>query len=921
MAMRIDRLLNGGPSVPQSSSAYDPSPSSSAAAFTVKPHPTIETLIHHHPRSTSSTSSPSELLSHEPYSPYEQATSHSREPTISSRSSYSGPSLNPSTAATSPSEQAMPPLHVSNSSRKKSLHSPKENRDMTPSQSSSFSGRTLPSLTAIFSNMSTSLPPNGESAVSPHSSTPVYPYGPDTSYFASSYALAATMNSNETYAQYQPPHHYHPYQQHRHNDNNNSLMSFAEVATELGGRRNLELAAAAEVLTGRGGGTCTIRQAENVSDGAGYARDKSGNRGHDITDSGAVPNRPFLSDLDPALRPVSVGSLASTGRTIRVEPHDDNVDNHRNRPETLPVERASLDSAYDHEAPLFRPSPEPSPQPVQLTVDTNIAGPSNSGPLHIPSPSPHEFLSQPPKCSYCTVCTTNSPLRKVVSHIFGRNKLSTRQIPKNVWVYYCRKHYQRSRYRNPRGFARQQVLLVKRQCERLELWGGVKDWIIKVRRREELRMNREGENGEEVMEDVDDLMEDADVVDDDEPESAGPTSEHSSRRNSTAQGRRPSSVGGSNWMLRHTGTNKTIKDVYRLLDRIESEVQDNGGKFPDVELLPNVDLARAVSISLPEGDHSNGAHGDEEDGDDEGDEGGTAGWKGSKKRRRVDSASGSSGAEGNGKRAKGTKTKKGAERKGKGKTKSHAEIAPANQEHRNGPARNSELQGKRRGDVHATSQATNSQSESILKAHGQDEHMHGVNESFGSDQAPSRRVVSLDSTRNNQNEQQIATPPPSASASSRRSSPTMEEGHSLIPRTPSSQLGNVKSRQSEKSFAEHASSSPVYEISRRSLRFIPPSQPTYAHSQAPRQTRRNSAQVAHTPKQLAGIAGEPLHRFDFRRNETLVFGELIEDHQIKSTERKTSSVSDHGNIGTRRGRSNAGEVGGEVLDCITVANI
>ena len=266
-------------------------------------------------------------------------------------------------------------------------------------------------------------------------------------------------------------------------------------------------------------------------------------------------------------------------------------------------------------AQTTRPAIKPADQSSALAAAAEIksshvlSGPEDKSDV--------SFLREEPKCSYCPVCSTGSPLRKVVSHIFGRNKLSTRQIPKNVWVYYCRKHYQRSRYRNPRGFARQQVLLVRRQCERLEQWGGVKQWVIKVRRREELRMTREEEDGG-AAEEVEDMADEeggeegggkavAMALDEDEAATNG---EGGSRRSSNATvtnspgagggGSRRGSVGGgsgSGWIRKYTGREKTIQDVYRLLDKIEVEVQKNGGKFPDVELLPNVDLALAVSAN------------------------------------------------------------------------------------------------------------------------------------------------------------------------------------------------------------------------------------------------------------------------------------------------------------------------------------
>lgn len=47
---------------------------------------------------------------------------------------------------------------------------------------------------------------------------------------------------------------------------------------------------------------------------------------------------------------------------------------------------------------------------------------------------------------------------------------------------------------------------------------------------------------------------------------------------------------GGSWIQDFVGRNKGIQEIYTLLDRIEVEVSGNGGKFPDVELLPNVDL-------------------------------------------------------------------------------------------------------------------------------------------------------------------------------------------------------------------------------------------------------------------------------------------------------------------------------------------
>lgn len=205
-----------------------------------------------------------------------------------------------------------------------------------------------------------------------------------------------------------------------------------------------------------------------------------------------------------------------------------------------------------------------------------------------------------PSCSYTAGCSTGSPLRKVVSHIFGRNKLCTRQIPKGVWVHYCRKHYQRSRYRNPSGFALLQCDLVRKQIDRLDMWGGVSDWIIKVRKREELRLNKE--NAElaagRMLDDVD-SDQDGITTGARAGRASTPPGKGNSLRNSvdsrhqtakqTAAG--PSSTSSSRWLVKFTGNGKTTEQVLEVLSIIESEIRDTKSNFPDIEILPNVSTA------------------------------------------------------------------------------------------------------------------------------------------------------------------------------------------------------------------------------------------------------------------------------------------------------------------------------------------
>lgn len=78
--------------------------------------------------------------------------------------------------------------------------------------------------------------------------------------------------------------------------------------------------------------------------------------------------------------------------------------------------------------------------------------------------------------------------RKVVSHFFGRNKASTKLFPDAVWVHYCRKHYQRARYRADQWPFTQCELLLE-SLSRMEQWDGVESFEITLRRREILRVS------------------------------------------------------------------------------------------------------------------------------------------------------------------------------------------------------------------------------------------------------------------------------------------------------------------------------------------------------------------------------------------------------------------------------------------------
>ncbi|KAJ5621484.1 hypothetical protein N7528_006267 [Penicillium herquei] len=100
-------------------------------------------------------------------------------------------------------------------------------------------------------------------------------------------------------------------------------------------------------------------------------------------------------------------------------------------------------------------------------------------------------------CEFSRPCSmTPSPdgmhYRKVVSHFFGRNKASTKLFPEFIWVHYCRKHYQRARYRADL-WPFTQCELVLESLARMEEWGGVEDFQLTLRRRELKRVAGEEE--------------------------------------------------------------------------------------------------------------------------------------------------------------------------------------------------------------------------------------------------------------------------------------------------------------------------------------------------------------------------------------------------------------------------------------------
>ncbi|KAI0851288.1 hypothetical protein F5Y00DRAFT_259824 [Daldinia vernicosa] len=182
-----------------------------------------------------------------------------------------------------------------------------------------------------------------------------------------------------------------------------------------------------------------------------------------------------------------------------------------------------------------------------------------------------------PVCMYQQDCDTGSTLRKAISHIFGRNKTCTRNIPTKVWVHYCRKHYQRSRYRNGPEWADTQCELVQRQIRRVQEWsdenqrtgqpGVVKDWSLSMRKREKTRIEEKSfkkRSHREYNEDEDDVIPDNAVL------------------NGTAV---PS------WLRDRCGSGYTTAEIEEIVARMRNEIRENySTQIPDIEILPNISM-------------------------------------------------------------------------------------------------------------------------------------------------------------------------------------------------------------------------------------------------------------------------------------------------------------------------------------------
>lgn len=183
---------------------------------------------------------------------------------------------------------------------------------------------------------------------------------------------------------------------------------------------------------------------------------------------------------------------------------------------------------------------------------------------------------------YVEDCDTNSTPRKAISHLLGRNKMCTRLIPPHVWVQYCRKHYQRARYRNMSGWPPLQCELVQQQIKRLEAWSDenaakgsgpvVKDWTLTLRKREQARRDLASEGNSNVQE----------IGDNSEPEV-----EEGRHGRMDKNDDPPQAV--PDWLFNMVGNGYSNADISSIFERIRQSILNKElPNMPDIEILPNI---------------------------------------------------------------------------------------------------------------------------------------------------------------------------------------------------------------------------------------------------------------------------------------------------------------------------------------------
>ncbi|EEQ35568.1 hypothetical protein McanMca71_003023 [Microsporum canis] len=196
------------------------------------------------------------------------------------------------------------------------------------------------------------------------------------------------------------------------------------------------------------------------------------------------------------------------------------------------------------------------------------------------------------QCQFDESCSTGSShYRKVISHIFGRNKKCTVNVPDSVWIYYCRKHYQRARYRNDEWPFTQCRLAID-TIRNMRAWGGVESFDLALRRRETIAGQTATSTSTSTATST--------------SATSTSTATSTSAATSTSTKRSPKSIPRPvpAWLHGCVGSSKSFDEILRVLNDLrayflELTAANQEAFFPDIEILPNLRRQSSKSSQQP----------------------------------------------------------------------------------------------------------------------------------------------------------------------------------------------------------------------------------------------------------------------------------------------------------------------------------
>lgn len=165
-------------------------------------------------------------------------------------------------------------------------------------------------------------------------------------------------------------------------------------------------------------------------------------------------------------------------------------------------------------------------------------------------------------------------MRKIIAHLFGRNKACTSQIPDHCWVEWCRKHYQRLRHRMlEQGWIFLQINCLRTQLGRMEKWGEVQSFTIVLQRKfqEELNRNDPAQNPED--------------------ETGLDNSPGTTTKSKDDHAKEHTKASPNRFLYPYLGADKSFDDVYTVIDAVEKAA--NEGQLtllPPLQFLPLIDV-------------------------------------------------------------------------------------------------------------------------------------------------------------------------------------------------------------------------------------------------------------------------------------------------------------------------------------------